>query len=243
MMAGSELPVDFVSGTMLAFIPEEGGTEALEDMLALLEDILELLPVLGCGAASWPWWKFATTGECILEHCEEWVCDGGYSIELAARSDTGLIIERSDVGLLTADLSAALLSVAFAPPLTMSLIPPTEVLKRLYSPLRPPCSSSDSRFSSEGGAGAGGLVNSLKSVSESDWYAAVWIWSRAAFMVSRSVCVVAKEPLDPRRPSGRNADDAEGLDVPCDFCSMVLACCGQARSSFDDPHHTGDGCF
>lgn len=54
--------------------------------------------------------------------------------------------------------------------------------------------------------------------------------------------MVAKEPLDPRRPSGRNADDAEGLGVPCDFCSMVLACCIQARSSFDDPR-TGDGCF
>ena len=41
--------MDFVSGAMLGFIPDEGGTEAIEDMLALLEETLELLSGLGCG--------------------------------------------------------------------------------------------------------------------------------------------------------------------------------------------------
>lgn len=45
-------------------------------------------------------------------------------------------------------------------------------------------------------------MNSLKSVSESDWYAALWIWSKAVFMLSRSARVVAKEPLELRRPGG-----------------------------------------
>jgi hypothetical protein len=40
------------------------------------------------------------------------------------------------------------------------------------------------------------------------------------FIFSRSVCVVDREPLDPRRPSGRNPDDVEGLGVSCDFCSI-----------------------
>jgi hypothetical protein len=92
-----------------------------------------------------------------------------WSAELMVRSDVDLVMDRSEVGLLTAKLSAALLSAIFDPPLTMSLIPPTEVLKRLYRPLRPPCSSSDRPLSSDADAGAGGLVNSLKSVSESDW--------------------------------------------------------------------------
>lgn len=132
------------------------------------------------------------------------------------RSEIDLVIDRSEVGLLTAELSTALLSVVFAAPLTISLIPPTDVLNRLYSPLSPPCSSSDRPLSSDAGAVAGGLVNSLKSVRESDWHAALWIWSRAEFMFSRSVWVVAREPLDPRRPSGRNPDDAEGLGISCD---------------------------
>lgn len=85
------------------------------------------------------------------------------------RSEIDLVMDRSEVGLLTAELSTVLLSVTLDPPLTMSLIPPTDVLKRLYSPLRPPCSSSDRPLSSDADAGAGGLVNSLKSVNESDW--------------------------------------------------------------------------
>lgn len=40
------------------------------------------------------------------------------------------------------------------------------------------------------------------------------------FIFSRSVCDVAREPLDPRRPSGRNPDDAEGLGVSCDLGSI-----------------------
>lgn len=112
-------------------------------------------------------------------------------------------------------VSAALLSDDLVPPLT---IPPTEVLKRLYSPLSPPCSSSERPFSSIADAGAGGVVKSLKSVNESDWYAAVWIWSRAAFMFSRSVCVAAIDARDPRRP--KIPDAADGPGVSCDFGSM-----------------------
>lgn len=48
-----ELPVDLVSGPMLALIPGEGEMEVLEDMLALLEEILEPFPAFSCGAASW----------------------------------------------------------------------------------------------------------------------------------------------------------------------------------------------
>lgn len=134
MIAGStaiELPVAFVRGAMLGLIPGDGGTEAFEDTLTLFEETLEPLPVYGGAMASWFCWKFVTTGECSLEPCDEFGTDGAKSVEETARSETDLLIERSDVGLLSAGLSAALLSEVFTPPLTMSLIPPTEVLKRL----------------------------------------------------------------------------------------------------------------
>ena len=130
-----------------------------------------------------------------------------------------------------AGVSAALLSVVFVPPLT---IPPTEVLTRLYSPLSPPDSSSESPFSSIADAGAGGVVKSLKSVNESDWYAAVWIWSRAAFMSSRLGGVAAIDARDPRRPS--SPGDADGPGESCDFGSMcAFIIVGWADSSWVVP--------
>lgn len=43
------LPVAFVNGAILGLIPGDGDTEALEDMLPLLEDILDLFPTFdGC---------------------------------------------------------------------------------------------------------------------------------------------------------------------------------------------------
>lgn len=134
MIAGSaavELPVDFVSGAIWGLIPGDGETEALDDTLALLEETLELLPGLGCGTTSWLCWKFVTTGECSLEPCDEFGRDGTKSAEEVAISEADLLTERSDVGLLTAGVSVALLSADFTPPLTMSLMPPTEVLNRL----------------------------------------------------------------------------------------------------------------
>lgn len=50
--AAIELPVGLDRGPMLAFTPGEGETEVLEDMLALLEEILEPFPAVSCGAAS-----------------------------------------------------------------------------------------------------------------------------------------------------------------------------------------------
>jgi hypothetical protein len=66
MMVGSTavepLP-DLVKGATLPLIPGDGGIDALEDMLALLEDILEFLPLLVGGVDSWPCWKLVITGE------------------------------------------------------------------------------------------------------------------------------------------------------------------------------------
>ena len=85
----------------------------------------------------------------------------------AERSDGGLFRGR---GLFRAGSSAEALSVDLPTPLT---IPPTDVLNLLYSPLRPPCNSPDTLLSSVADLGAGGFVKSLKTVRESDWYAAV----------------------------------------------------------------------
>ena len=55
VIAGSavmELPVDFVSGAILGFIPGDKDIEFLEDMLGLLDESLELFPGFGCGATS-----------------------------------------------------------------------------------------------------------------------------------------------------------------------------------------------
>lgn len=65
-MVGStalEPVLDFVKGAILPFVPGDGGIDAFEDILALLEDILELLPLLVGGADSWGCWKLVITGE------------------------------------------------------------------------------------------------------------------------------------------------------------------------------------
>jgi hypothetical protein len=54
-----------------------------------------------------------------------------------------------------------------APSLAASLDPPTDALMRLYSPLRPPWTSS-MPFGSPAATGAGGAVRSSKVVSESE---------------------------------------------------------------------------
>lgn len=105
--------------------------EVLDDTLALFEEILEPFPRFGYGPASWALgWKFAVTGECNLEPCDELGWEGGFSIMLDAKSEADLVIDLSEFGLLIAGASAALLSVDLVPPLTMSLIPPTESLIR-----------------------------------------------------------------------------------------------------------------
>jgi hypothetical protein len=50
--ATTELPVDFVKGAILALPAGAGDTEALEAMLALFEESLELLPAVDCCVGS-----------------------------------------------------------------------------------------------------------------------------------------------------------------------------------------------
>jgi hypothetical protein len=65
-MVGStalEPVLDFVKGAILPLVPGDGGTDAFEDILALLEDILEPLPLFVGGTDSWRCWKLVKTGE------------------------------------------------------------------------------------------------------------------------------------------------------------------------------------
>jgi hypothetical protein len=50
--ATTELPVDFVKGARLAFPAGAAETEALEAMLTLFEESLEILPAVDCGVGS-----------------------------------------------------------------------------------------------------------------------------------------------------------------------------------------------
>lgn len=60
--------------------------------------------------------------------------------------------------------------------------------------------------------------------------------------VSRSVWVVAKDPLEPRRPRVWNAYDAEGVEVPSDFCAMMVALLRSGRKLVELVDHPHLGC-
>lgn len=79
-------------------------------------------------------------------------------------------------------VAALFVPAAIAPsalPVVCSLTPPTDARRRLYSPLRPPCTRSIPLGSSS--AGPGGAVRSSKvvSVSERDAVACIW-WSASS---------------------------------------------------------------
>ena len=76
------------------------------------------------------------------------------------------------------------------PSLAASLDPPTDALMRLYSPLRPPWTSS-MPFGSPAATGAGGAVRSSKVVSESECDADRCSWSSVSCSESRESLAMA----------------------------------------------------
>lgn len=65
-------------------------------------------------------------------------------------------------------------------------------------------------------------------------------------LLSRSVWLVARDPLEPRRPSVWNEDDAEGVGVPCDFCAMMVGFLRSGRKLVelvDHPHLGRERCW
>ena len=76
------------------------------------------------------------------------------------------------------------------PSLAASFVPPTEALIRLYSPLKPPCTSS-MPFGSPAVAGAGGAVRSSKVVRESECDAVRCSWCSVSCSDSRESLAMA----------------------------------------------------
>lgn len=76
------------------------------------------------------------------------------------------------------------------PSLAASFVPPTDALMRLYSPLRPPCTSS-MPLGSPAAAGAGGAVRSSKVVREPECDAVKCSWLSVSCSESRETLAMA----------------------------------------------------
>jgi hypothetical protein len=145
-------------------------SEALEAFSETLLDavVLETLESREGGRASG---KVAVAGDCILD-------DG---LDATTGEEGAALLP--ELLLAAAALDAgdvpALPVLLLGPWCGWSLPPPTEALKRLYSPLKPPCTSS-MPLASLALDGDGGAVNSSKvvSVSERDAVACIW-WSES----------------------------------------------------------------
>jgi hypothetical protein len=127
-------------------------------MEALLESVvLDMLESREGGRASG---KVAVAGDCILDDGLEVTMGDGTEVPPGLR-------------VTAADLDAG--EVPLLPSCDCSLTPPTEALRRLYSPLKPPWTKS-MPLGSPTELGAGGTVKSSKvvSVSERDAWACIW---------------------------------------------------------------------
>lgn len=134
-------------------------SEALDAFMdVLLESVvLDMLESREGGRASG---KLAVAGDCMRD-------DG---LEVTTGEDTDV---PPGLRVTAADLEAG--EVPLLPSCDCSLTPPTEARRRLYSPLKPPCTKS-MPLGSPTELGAGGTVKSSKvvSVSERDAWACIW---------------------------------------------------------------------
>jgi hypothetical protein len=140
--------------------------------------------------------KVAVAGDCMLED--------GLDVATGEDMDTPPGLRLTAAGLDAGE-------VALLPSCDCSLAPPTEALRRLYKPLKPPCTRS-MPLGSLTELGAGGTVKSSKvvSVSERDAWACIWC--------SEGGC------SDPRR---------ESLDMATVTGVMVSGCRVSCRMSRD----------